>query len=440
MQKYDCLIIGSGTAAGKIAKEFAKRDQQVAIVERDFENFGGACINFACIPTKVLIEDGLKGISYKDALERKNYIVEKFRASKYKSLHKEKNITLIKGEARFKSNDVVEVVTSDRTFPMTGKHIVLNTGASSIMPDIVGIEYVKHHYTSTTIMDREQLPNHLIIVGGGYIGLEFATLYKSFGSKVTIIHRAEVLLQQEDEEIRRAVEEELQKSEIEFLCSTEAVEIIEENGQVTVKSQYGQHLTGDAILFATGRKPNTDTLQIKNTSIKLNDHGAVQVDETLKTAVPHIWAVGDVKGEEQFTYIAHDDGKQVVDQIFGNQERLAKPRKHVQFTVFTDPPLSRVGLTEQMAQEKGYDVVTQKVPVRTIGRAYLIRDTRGLFKSVIDANSGKILGVTLFGPRSEELINSIKIAMDANWNYQDLRDHMFNHPVMSESFNALFTI
>ena len=366
--------------------------------------------------------------------------MSKFRHSKYKSLHQEENITLIKGEARFISNDIVEVVTDEGGMNYTSEHIVINTGAISKIPDIKGIKDASRVYTSTSILEKEELPEHVMMIGGGYIAMEFATMYANFGSKVTIINRDEKILPQEDHAIRDEILKNLYEQGIRIMNNVETNEITEDEYAIAAHLNNGETITGDALLIAAGRRPNTEGLHLMNTSIYLTEHETIKVSGTVQTTVPNIWAVGDVKGQEQFTYVSYDDGRKVIDHIFGNEERLAKPRKSIQFTVFTDPPFSRVGMTEAAAKKAGYRVLSKEIKVRTIGRAHIIRDTRGLFKSVVDADTGLILGASLYGPSSEEVINIIKIAIDCAWHYEDLRDQIFNHPIMSEAINGLFNV
>ena len=440
MKRYDCLIIGSGTAGAKIAKEFVKRNLRVALIEKDFNVFGGSCINTACIPTKVLIEDSNHGYTYKEAFARKNEIVPWFQASKYKSLSREENITLYDGTASFLSNEVVEVNMDQGKERLTADHIVINTGSTSNIPPIEGMEQTQNIYTSTTILERETLPEKILIVGGGYIGLEFASMYANFGSQVTVLLRGEKLLPHEDEDIAQEIQQVLEDKGITFMFESEVTKVQEDNGTVLAFLNDGQELTADALLLATGRKPNTEELKLEKTSIEASHSGAIDVNKQCESSVPHIWAVGDVRGKEQFTYVSYDDGRQVINAIFGSHMEFANPQKNIQYTMFIDPPLARVGLTEAQAKEKGYEVTVNTVPVRTIGRAHILRDARGLFKAVVDKKEGKILGVSLFGKQSEEIINIIKLAMDENWHYCRMRDQMFNHPIMSEAFNGLFNL
>src|SRR5699024_9092694 len=264
VEKYDCLILGTGTAGAKIAKEFVKRDLTVAMIEKDFDVFGGACINTACIPTKVLIEDSNHGYSYEEAFARKNEIVPWFQGSKYKSLSREENITLYEGHASFIADDVVEVVTKEGTLEMSGTHIVINTGSVAHLPSIPDIEQAQQVFTSTAMLEQEKLPGEILIVGGGYIGLEFASMYANFGSHVTVILRRKRLLTDEDPDIVEEIEKVLTEKGITFMYETDIDQIKDKDGKVYVHTNREEVLTGDALLYAIGRKPNTTDLKLQN--------------------------------------------------------------------------------------------------------------------------------------------------------------------------------
>jgi pyruvate/2-oxoglutarate dehydrogenase complex dihydrolipoamide dehydrogenase (E3) component len=295
-------------------------------------------------------------------------------------------------------------------------------------------------YTSTSLIERKELPEKLAIVGGGYIGLEYASMYRNFGSEVSVITPEEKLLSGEDAEIAEVVEKELKEKGIRFIYGEKAEKLKEHNDKITLMLSNGEQVNANAVLLATGRKPNVDNLGLENTSIELTEKDAVKVNNNLETTVDHVWAVGDVRGGMQFTYISLDDYRIVMNQLFGDKEYSLATREHVPYSMFIDPPFSRVGLTAKEAKEKGYDIAEGKLPVASHPRAHVINDLRGLFKAVVDKKTNKILGASLFGPESPELINLVKLAMDMGVPYTYLRDQMYNHPVMSESFNALFSV
>ncbi|MBO1001364.1 FAD-dependent oxidoreductase [Pseudogracilibacillus auburnensis] len=440
MKKFDVIIIGSGTAGAKIATECAKRKKTVALIEKDHHIFGGSCINIACIPTKTLIHDSLHDSLYEEAVERKNKLVKKMSENKYKSLYGLDQLSIYDGEARFVANKEVEIVTNSTKEIVTAEHIIINTGAVNNTPPIEGIEHVKNVYTSTSLINSEELPDKLVIIGGGYIGLEYASMYASFGSDVTVVMPEDTLIPNEEPEIAQEVEKVLKDKGITFLFGKQVEKVKEENGVISLQLSNEDEVKGDAVLIATGRKPNVEDLHLENTKIMLTDEKAIQVNDKLQTTVDNVWAVGDVKGGMQFTYISFDDARIIINQLFGDKTYSMKKRNNVPYTVFVDPPLSRVGHTKESAEKDGYEVVVNNMPVSSIPRSHIMNDQRGLFTGIVDKQTGQVLGASLFGHSSEELINIVKIAIDHKWLYTDLRDHIFNHPVMSESLNNLFDL
>jgi pyruvate/2-oxoglutarate dehydrogenase complex dihydrolipoamide dehydrogenase (E3) component len=440
MLTYDAIIIGFGKAGKTIADDLANRQWKVAMIEKDPKMYGGTCINIACIPTKILAHDALQGVPYRDAVERKNQVVEKLREKNYSNLADNDHVTIYKSEASFHSDKEVEVEINGKKEILTSDHIFINTGAISNIPPMKGDIDADKVFTSTSLIERTELPEKLAIVGGGYIGLEYASMYRNFGSEVTVITPENKLLSSEDREVAEEVEKELKDKGIHFIYGEKAEEIEDHNNKITLTLSNDKQVTANAVLLATGRKPNADNLGLENTSIKLTEDGAVKVNKNLETTVDHVWAVGDVRGGMQFTYISLDDYRIVMNQIFGDKEYSLETREHVPYSMFIDPPFSRVGLTAEEAKEKGYDIAEGKLPVSSHPRAHVINDLRGLFKTVVDKKTNKILGASLFGPESPELINLVKLAMDMDVPYTYLRDQMYNHPVMSESFNALFAV
>jgi len=385
MLTYDALIIGFGKAGKTLAGRLADENWNVAMIEKDPRMYGGTCINIACIPTKVLVHDGLKGIPYTDAIERKDRVVEKLREKNYKSLADNKNVTIYNSEGRFITNKEVEIQIDGKKEVITAEHIFINTGATSNIPPIKGDLYSDKVYTSTSLMDRKKLPQHLAIIGGGYIGMEFASMYRTFGAEVTVITPEEELLPREDREIAAEVQKIMKEKGIRFIFGAKAQEIKEVNeDDVSLSLSNGETVNANAVLLATGRKPNIEHLGLENTSIELTEDGAIKVNEHLETTVRNVWALGDVKGGMQFTYISLDDYRIVENYLFGDKGYSLDSRKNIPYTVFIDPPLSRVGLTAKEAEEKGYEIAEGKMLVASHPRAHVINDLRGLFKVVID--------------------------------------------------------
>lgn len=448
MKKYDAIIIGFGKGGKTLAAEFAKRQKTVAIVERSDRMYGGTCINIGCIPTKTLVhlakETPVKATweekkeYYRQAIGRKEEVTSFLRNKNYHNLADNPNVTVYTGVGSFAGPDVVEVRTETEVIELQSSQIFINTGAETIVPPIDGIKENPRVYTSTSIMELEELPERLVIVGGGYIGLEFASMYASFGSKVTVLEGYPELIGREDRDIAANVQTVLEKKGIVFYLnakvqSVDAATVIYEDA-VTHEIH---HLEGDAILLATGRRPNTSGLNLEVAGVKVNERGAIIVDEWLRTTNPAIRAIGDVKGGLQFTYISLDDYRIIREDLFGNGGRNLNDREPVSYSVFIDPPLSRIGLSEEEAVRKGLNIKVNKLPVAAIPRARTLGNTVGLFKVVVDVDTDQIVGCTLFGPESGEVINSVAMAMKTDQPYTFLRDFVFTHPSMSEALNDL---
>lgn len=440
MTAYDAIIIGFGKGGKTLAGELASRDWKVAMIEKDPKMYGGTCINIACIPTKVLVHEGVQGVPYQKAIERKDDVVEKLRDKNYHNLVDNDNVTVYDAKAKFLSDDKVEIDANGNKKVLTAEHIFVNTGADSIIPPIEGDMDSEKVYTSTSLINRKDLPETLAIVGGGYIGLEYASMYQNFGSDVTVITPDDNLLPDEDEEIAEEVQKVLENKGVQFVFGEKAEQINDLGDKVTLTLSHDEQVTAEAVLLATGRKPNTEGLGLENTSIEQLEDGGIKVNDHLETAAKNIWALGDVKGGMQFTYVSLDDYRIIMNTLFGEKEYTLSTRKNVPYTMFVDPPLSRIGMTAKEAQDKGYTIIESKLPVASHPRAHVINDKRGLFKAVIDKKTKKILGVSLFGPDSHELINLVKLAMDFEAPYTTLKDQMYNHPVMSEAFNTLFDV
>ena len=440
MRKFDVIVIGFGKAGKTFAKTAAKKGKKVALVEKSKEMYGGTCINIACIPTKVLVEAGREGIDFSEAIERKKDVVAALNKKNYNNLHDDENITIIDGFARFKENKVVEVLVDDSIVDtLTAEYIIINTGAIPNRPSIEGIEDSKYVYDSTSIMNLEKLPKKLVIVGGGYISLEFASMMSGFGSEVTILEKSDRIMPREDSEIASEVVADFEKTGIKIILGVSIDSIVDVENNARVKTNRGD-FEADAVLVAAGRRPNTEGLALENTDIKLGSRGEIVVDENLQTSVSNVYAAGDVVGGLQFTYISLDDFRIVNSQIFGDKSRTTNNRNEIPYSVFITPVLARVGMTYKEAVDKGFNVVESKLPVNQIPRHKINNDPRGLFKVVIDSDSNHILGASLYGDKAEELINYIKMAMDNKIPYTYIRDNVFTHPTMSESFNDLMSI
>lgn len=451
MKQYDAIIIGFGKGGKTLAAELAKRNQKVAMVERSDKMYGGTCINIGCIPTKTLVHQAKlapktatwdeKKAYYRQAIAKKEQVTTLLRGKNYYNLADNPNITVYTGNGSFISPEIIEVSTKEDSFRIQAPLIFINTGAETVIPPIPGIKENPAVYTSTSIMELAELPEHLVIVGGGYIGLEFASMFASFGSRVTVLEGYSELIPREDRDIAAAVKETLEKKGIVFRLNAK-VQSIDKTAVLYEDTEQKETLRveADAILLATGRRPNTAGLNLDAAGVKTDERGAVIVDDHLRTTVPNIRAIGDVKGGLQFTYISLDDYRIIREDLFGNHERNTGDREPVSYSVFIDPPLSHIGMNEETAKKKGFTVKTNIVIVASIPRTKTIDETDGLMKVVVDANTNKILGCTLFSPESSEMINSVAIAMKAGLDYTFLRDFIFTHPSMSESLNDLMNL
>lgn len=450
MNAFDVIIIGFGKGGKTLAAEFAKRGQKVAIIERSDKMYGGTCINIGCIPTKTLVHQAkmasaLKDATfeersefYRNAVSVKESVTSALRDKNYHNLADNPNVTVYTGIGSFVSADVVAVRTATEEIRLTSKQIIINTGAETVIPPIEGVAGNPFVYTSTSIMELADLPRRLVIIGGGYIGLEFASMYASFGSQVTVLESYPELIAREDRDIAASVKETLEKKGIVFRMNAkvQSVNRVEDKAIVTFADSQTDEvfvLEADAVLLATGRRPNTKDLNLEVAGVEVDVRGAIIVDEYLKTTNPNIRAVGDVKGGLQFTYISLDDYRIVREDLFGDKERRTGDRNPVSYSVFIDPPLSRIGLNEEEARRQNRDIIVKKLPVMAIPRAKTLGETDGLLKAIIDKNTGKILGCVLFAPDSGEVINTVAVAMKTGQDYTFLRDFIFTHPSMSEA-------
>ena len=457
MKQYDAIIIGFGKAGKTLAAELSNRGWQVAVVERSSMMYGGTCPNIACIPTKTLVhEAGIAALLYHDdypkqanlykqAIGRKNRLTSFLRNNNYERLSKRPNVTVYTGEGSFVSANIIKVALPEGDIELQGKEIFINTGSTPIIPAIDGIKESQKVYTSTTLLDLNVLPQHLIIVGGGYIGLEFASMYAEFGSKVTLLEGGNRFMPRNDQDIANSVKEVLEKKGIEIHLNARAQSIHDTNDGVTltysdVSDGTPYFVDGDAILIATGRKPMIEGLNLQAAGIGVDAHGAIVVNDQLRTTVPHVWAMGDVKGGPQFTYLSLDDFRIIRDQLFGDKKRDIGDRDPVPYAVFIDPPLAHIGLTEEEALKRGYSFKVSRLPATAVVRSRTLKQTDGMLKAIVNDHSGKIMGCTLFCAEAPEIINIVAMAMKTGQHYTFLRDFIFTHPSMSEGLNELFDI
>ena len=449
--KYDAVIIGFGKGGKTLAGALAKRGKTVALIEKSKMMYGGTCINVGCIPSKSLVMGAeqaaaMVGASFEElsekyaaAIREKRRVTTMLRGKNYDKLDSLANVTILDGTASFHSAHGVAVETENGTILVEGEKIFINTGALPVTPVIPGIEGNPQVYSSETLMEEEKLPRRLVLIGAGYIGMEFASMYASFGSEVTVLSDMEAFLPREDRDVADAIRTTLEGKGVQFVMGVKVQKV---EGGLVVFEQEGESraVEGDAILLATGRRPNTDGLNVTAAGVTLTPRGAVQVDEHLRTTAPNIWAMGDVAGGLQFTYVSLDDYRIVLSDLEGKDERTTATRRNVPYSVFMSTPLSRVGMTEQEAKDKGLPIRVLKMPAAAVPKAQVLRKTEGLLKAVVHAETGKILGISLYCAESYEMINVVKLAMDYDADYTVLRDQIFTHPTMSEALNDLFAL
>ncbi|HIH8981767.1 TPA: reactive chlorine resistance oxidoreductase RclA [Serratia marcescens] len=441
MYDYQAIIIGFGKAGKTLAAFLAGQGWCVAMVEASAQMYGGTCINIGCIPTKTLVHDaelhGPGEQAFSQAMARKRQVTSLLREKNYQNLAGLEPVTVIDGRAEFIDPHRISVQGAAGTQVLSGERIFINTGAVSRWPAIDGLDRSQRSYDSTGLLQLTQRPARLGIIGGGYIGLEFASMFAQFGSAVTVFEEAGALLGREDRDMAQAIQQILSDAGVSFTFNAGVKQVRDVEGGVEVVHQGGVQ-SFDALLVAAGRVPNTAGLQLARAGVETDERGAVRVDAQLRSSVPHIWALGDVNGGPQFTYISLDDFRIVRDSLFGAGKRSTADRGAVPYSVFITPSFSRIGLSEDQARQQGRDIKVATLPAAAIPRARVLGDTRGLLKAVVDAQTGQILGVALLCRDAHEMINIVKTAMDAGLPYTRLRDQLFTHPTMSESLNDLF--
>lgn len=452
-EQYDAVIIGFGKGGKTMAGALAAAGRRTALIEQSSNMYGGTCINVGCIPTKALVHNaGLAAVSgdsfekkaelYRAAVARKDGLTGMLRVKNYHKLADHPLITVLDGKAVFLSPHQVQVETKDGNRILEGRQIFINTGSVPVIPPIEGIEGNPYVYFSETMLNLKELPKRLVIVGGGYIGVEFASIYADFGSQVTILQDGDRFLPREDEEIADEVRNNLKQRGASVVTGVKVLMVNQKNGYGEVKVSRGEEemlYPAEAVLIATGRKPNTKDLNLEAAGVEVTSRGAVVTDDSLRTTAGHIFAMGDVRGGLQFTYISLDDFRIVRSAVLGDGSYTLKERGAVPYSVFLNPPFSRVGMSEEEAVNAGYEVQVKKLAAAAIPKAQVTGQPSGLLKAVIDGKTGKILGVHLFCKESHEMVNLVKLAMDAGLPYGVLRDMIYTHPTMSESFNDLFS-
>lgn len=454
MKNYDAIIIGFGKAGKTLAGFLAGKGQNVALIEESDKMYGGTCINVGCIPSKSLVNSverlENKDLStfterkdyYEKSVDKKEALITALRGKNYEMLASKENIDIYNGKGSFVSNKIVNIEKNGENIQIEGEKIFINTGSETIIPNIKGLKESKNILTSKSLMELKELPRKLIIIGAGYIGLEFASTYAGFGSEVVIIDASDDILKREEKEAADRVKKILEAKGVKFYLNSKVEEIYdnENDSSIAISNGNGEiiQFNGDKILVAIGRKANTQGLELEKAGVQVDGRGNIIVNEKLETTTPNIWALGDVKGGLQFTYISLDDFRIIRDNVYGNGNRSLNDRNVVPYTTFLSTPLSRVGLSEKEAIEKGFDIKVGKIEAMAIPKGKIEGKSEGFLKVVVDSKTDKILGATLLCNTSHEMINIIALAMKGNLPYQIIRDMIFTHPTMSESLNDLF--
>jgi pyruvate/2-oxoglutarate dehydrogenase complex dihydrolipoamide dehydrogenase (E3) component len=441
---YQALIIGFGKAGKTLAAFLATQGWQVALAEQSAQMYGGTCINIACIPTKSLVHSSELGVPYAEAIAEKNRLTAYLRQRNLATVTSAP-VTVYTGQASFVTPKQVLIrltATGEEVLVEAG-HIFLNTGTQPRLPDLPGLRGNPRVFTSTGLLEQSILPKRLVIIGGGFIGLEFASMYAQFGAAVTVLEAGPTFLPREDEDVADTVRSILARKAIRIETSVHLLRVEPSDTAediVVYQDEHGhtQRVGASAILVAAGREPVTAGLNLPAAGVTQDERGYIPVNEHLQTNVPHIWALGDVNGGAQFTYISLDDYRIVRDQLFGSRTRATTDRQFVASTVFISPPLAHVGLRETEARAQGYQVRVATLPAAASVRAQILQQTQGLLKAVVEVGTDRILGCTLLCAEAGEIINVVQLAMQAGLPYTVLRDHIYTHPSVAEVLNDLF--
>jgi pyruvate/2-oxoglutarate dehydrogenase complex dihydrolipoamide dehydrogenase (E3) component len=453
-EKFDAIIIGSGQGGNPLAEVLTAAGKKTAMIER--EHAGGTCINTGCTPTKTMVASarvaylarrgsdygvdvGPVAIDMARVRERKRNIVSTFRQSREKRLANA-HAEFIHGEASFTGPGKLSVALHDgRKRQLVAPQIFINTGTRSALPAIEGLHTIPH-LDNESIMELDRAPEHLLIIGGGYIGIEFSQMFRRFGSKVTVIQAGPHLLSEEDPDVVAEVTRILREDGIDVLLNAHTQKVAQANGVISLKVMVegkAQTVEGTDLLVATGRVPNTHALNPAAAGIETDEHGFIRANERLETTATGVWVIGDVKGGPQFTHISYDDYRILKANLFDGGNRTVHDRM-VPYTVFMDPQLGRVGMTETEAKKSGKKIRVARMPMTSVARALEMDESRGLMKAVVDADTGEILGATVLGIEGGEVMTVIQMAMMGHLKYSVLQSAVIAHPTLSESLNNLF--
>lgn len=447
----DLLVIGFGKGGKTLAAALGKAGRRVIMVEESAGMYGGTCINIGCVPTKALIHQASSRPEGADAAEwyaasvaSTASITATMRHKNFRMLDSLDTVTVVTGRAAFLDDKRVEVTAGADRIEITADTIALNTGAEPVLPDILGLRESAHRVTSTELIESPDMPRRITIIGGGYQGLEFASMLSRYDIPVTVLESRDRILSREDEDVAHAVGQILRGSGITFVTGARVTRVTDADGHAVVHYDTAEGtpatVEAEAVFAATGRAPRTAGLRLEAAGVRTTASGAIEVDEFLRTSRPHIFAIGDVNGGPQFTYVSLDDYRIVADQLTGEGKRSTADRVAVPYTLFMTPPLARVGLTERQARAAGRAVRVAAKDVAALmamPRASIMGDTRGMMKFVLDADTDEILGAAILSIDAQELVNTVALAMRAGVTGATLRDSIWTHPSSTEAFNEV---
>ena len=446
---YDAIVIGSGQAGNPLSHRLADHGWKVAVVEK--AHLGGTCINTGCTPTKAMVASAqvahyarnaarwgvrASGVSVDlgKVVDRKNKIVESFRSGQQSHVDRRPNLTLHRGKAHFLAPRRLQVGHE----VLEGERIFINVGTRTDTPRLEGLDQVPY-LTNASLMELREVPEHLVVLGGGYIGLEFGQMFHRFGSRVTIVHRGEHILGREDNDVADEMQKILEGEGIRFVLEARTSRVEKKDGRIALSftvNGRSETVTGSHLLVATGRRPNTEDLGLENAGIETDERGFIRVDNRLRTNVPNHWALGDVKGGPAFTHISYNDFQIVYGNLI-EKRNWTTDNRPVPYSVFTDPQLGRVGMTEQDARATGRKLKVGKYPIAYVARAIERDETSGFMKLVVDAENDRILGAAILGIEGGELVQTLGALMLADVPYTVLKGAVYIHPTLAEGFFGL---
>jgi pyruvate/2-oxoglutarate dehydrogenase complex dihydrolipoamide dehydrogenase (E3) component len=452
---YRAIIIGSGQGGTPLCQALAKAGWRTALVER--EHVGGTCVNEGCTPTKTMVASGRvayltqRGADYgvrtgrvaidmKRVRARKRDIVKLFRSGSQKRIETAKNLDLIFGEASFSGAKSIQVrLKNGGTRALTADHIFINAGCRPAVPAIEGLRDVPY-LDSTSIMELGVVPKHLLILGGGYVGLEFGQLFRRLGSRVTIVHSREQLLAQEDADVAQEVAAILKQDGITILLNSRAENVKKAGREIKLTARSSKNvrtLSGSHLLVGTGRVPNTEKLNLAAAGVATDDRGFIKTNSRLETNVDGVYVLGDIKGGPAFTHISYDDFRILRTNLLEKGNATIDGRL-VPYTVYIDPQLGRIGLTEAEARAQNKKMRVAKMPMNYVARALEVDETRGFMKALVDTETDQLLGAAVLGIEGGEIMTQLQLAMMGKLSCSTLRDAVFAHPTLAESLNNLF--